>query len=831
MKTNIRKHISTVLAAFSTIITPLAWGGVATGLLTACSPDEFKGASPSGLPTVSGVDFNISVDQETNQMIATYTPQPGMYPVWIINGSSYSTLPEVGYQNPEAGTYTIALKTGNRNGISQGTVTKDFTFNETKIDYTADFRRLCDKTWRIANREVAHMGCGPAGTAATEWWSAAPNDKKNFGVYDDRITFTADNRKGGTYTYNAGDDGMTYVNYGTQWGGGATADIDVALGNQTSTWSFEVYDWKDAEGNVSKQTYIQLGANTLFPYLSSNAQYANPKFRIEAMTSKRLALVYDSPDRDIAWRFILTSEADVRNVEESGFDANSDFNLWKGITPAMTFYYNPDPGWGNEQTAVLEATFKGGNNDYSFTVPNECFADWQAQVHFHTDLTTQAATLYDFSCILNADSDIDGVIIKLTDEGDDGAILEEHVSLKAGQDYVVWKSGIPGKDYTNVKLATDYGHATGETHLSISNIVLKSHADDDGTIVPDDTAPETPVMDWDVSSPANLWTPVESGDAFKGTATWFADNNWTPLPAQPDITHNDGAWELEVPAGTGTSQWQGQVKIFTSVPAWAAKKYNFYCVVESDMDIPNVTIKLTQSDESDDKKHDDNYFFGERHNVSADVPFIYKAHAAVLPKGDAHELTLVYDFGGAPEGAHVKISKVFLEESVVVAYDDDANQWKDVDRGDALKGTDTWFADNGWTPLPEQPDIKHDGNQWSLTVPEGTGTSQWQGQVKIFTSLAAKDDKPCHFQCTVTADADIAGATIKLTQSDESDDKKHDDNFYFDGRHALKADEPFTYKAAGVTLPKGDAHELTLVFDFGGAPAGTNITITDIIFE
>ena len=32
---------------------------------TACSPDEFEGANPNALPTVSGVDFNISVDQET----------------------------------------------------------------------------------------------------------------------------------------------------------------------------------------------------------------------------------------------------------------------------------------------------------------------------------------------------------------------------------------------------------------------------------------------------------------------------------------------------------------------------------------------------------------------------------------------------------------------------------------------------------------------------------------------------------------------------------------------------------------------------------------------
>ncbi|WP_028911499.1 hypothetical protein [Prevotella sp. MA2016] len=118
---------------------------VAGTLMTACSPDSFDGADPNGIPSVSGVDFSISVDQETNQMIANYTPQPGTYPIWIINGNTYSTLQEVGFQNPEAGTYTIDMKLGNRNGFSQGVISKTFTFNETKIDYSADFRRICDK--------------------------------------------------------------------------------------------------------------------------------------------------------------------------------------------------------------------------------------------------------------------------------------------------------------------------------------------------------------------------------------------------------------------------------------------------------------------------------------------------------------------------------------------------------------------------------------------------------------------------------------------------------------------------------------------------------------
>ena len=218
--------------------------------MTACSPDEFSGADPNGLPTVSGVDFQMTIDQETNQMVANYSPAAGTYPIWILNGTQYSTLQEVGYNNPEAGTYTIELKLGNRNGFSQAGLQKTFTFNETKIDYSADFRRITGKEWRFANKEVAHLGCGPAGTAGTEWWSAQPDDKAGTGMYDDRITFTADTRKGGTFNYSAGADGLTYVNTGTTKWGSEAADWDATIGNQTSTWSFEVYDWEDADGNI-----------------------------------------------------------------------------------------------------------------------------------------------------------------------------------------------------------------------------------------------------------------------------------------------------------------------------------------------------------------------------------------------------------------------------------------------------------------------------------------------------------------------------------------------------------------------------------------------------
>ena len=802
--------------------------GVAAAL-TACSPDEFSGADANGLPTVSGVDFNISVDQETNQMVATYTPQAGTYPVWILDGTSYSTLNEVGYKNDEAGTHTVELRIANRNGISQAGVKKEYTFNETKIDYSADFRRITGKEWRFANKEVAHLACGPAGTGGTEWWSAQADEKKGTGMYDDRITFTADTRKGGTFTYNAGEDGLTYINKGVaKWGTkNEDADVDFAVGNQSAGWSFEVYDWKDADGNVTKQTFIQLAANTAFPYISSDAQYENPRFRIEQLTAKKLVLIYDDYDETgkgvISWRFIFTSEEAEK--EWSGFDADSQFNMWKGITPTMEFWYAP--GWSQ----IADPGFKDDGNDYTITLPEATTDQWQAQVKFHTDLTTNAATNYDFSAIFNSDKDLTGATVKLVLDGDDGVFyFTDRIDLKANEDYIFWKSDMPGIDMPKVMLVLDFGGCQAGTTVNVSNIVLKKHADDDGTVPPNDDKPDTPdnpdapTMDWDYESGANLWKAVDDGTLFDAFGYWFADNSWTALGTQPEAAHSGDTYEITLPEGMGGSQWQGQFHIDTKLTALASKAYNFYFVMEADNDCPQVTVKLTDSG-------DTNFFCEGRHDIKADEPFIFKLTGATLKEGtDASAIRLFFDFGGSPAGTHVKISKIYFEENVSMSYDDASNLWKAVDSGDAFISVTPWFANDGWSQIGD-PVWKYDAGKWSLTIPEGMGGSQWQGQFPINTTLTAAQADAYNFSCTILADNDCPGVTIKLTETDDADGTKHDGNFFFADRHNVNADEPFVYQVTGVKLSQNDAHALSLFFDFGGTPIGTNIVISDIIFE
>ncbi len=618
-----------------------------TGLaLTACSPDSFDGADQTKIPTVAGQDFTLEVDQEVNQIRVSYPETAGTYPIWIFNGATYSTLNNAGWSNAERGTYTVEMKLGNRNGISQGTVKKTFTFNETKANYTSLLNRISGKEWRIDNAEPAHLACGPYGGDGTGWWNAAADEKKDFGVYDDRISFTVESNKGGSFTYNPGADGLTYINIGcTKWdNGGATADFDMPNQIQTSTFEFKRGPWTDAEGQVIDVDYLVLAPNTFFPYISADSQYENPRFRIETLTASKMVLVYENEAGGISWRFILTSKEGEKKFE--GFDANSQYNMWKGITPTMEFYYAP--GWAQ----IANPEFTDAGNDYTIVLPQATTDQWQAQVKFHTDLTTSAANNYDFSAILNSDKDLSGATVKLVLDGDDGVFyFTDRIDLKAGEDYIFWKSDMPGIDMSKVMLVLDFGGCQENTTVNVRNIVLKNHADDDGTILPTD-GPDVS-LNYDDSD--NLWKAVDDGSKFDGFGYYFADDGWQGI-AFAEATHSGNAYEITLPQGLGGSQWQGQFHIDTKLTASAGKQYAFQLEMEVEQDCPQVTFKLTDAG-------DTNYFFEERVDVSAGEPFVFTRTGVTLKEEkDATAIRMFFDFGGSPAGTKVKISKIIFKE-------------------------------------------------------------------------------------------------------------------------------------------------------------------------
>lgn len=625
--------------------------------MTACSPEEFTGADQNGLPTVDGRQVSVTTDQETNTAVFTVSGDfKGCYPVWYLDGKIYSFLATGSYSSMEQGTHELEVKVMNRNGISQASAKGSFTFNETKVDFTPYFSKLCNKEWRIDYAEVGHMGCGPSGTDGSEWWKAGVNDKADWGVYDDRVSFAhsdSDPATGGSYSYNPGEGGTVYVNTGCS----VFSEFNTNDGNDfMATVSAQTASYTLVPGTFNDEAclYIQFAPQTLLPYIPNDVTYNNPYYRIEALTNTRMVLVCD--EGSIAWRLVFTSREDT------------------GL---------PEPG--DEPSAT---------------------------------------------------------------------------------------------------------------------------------------------MDWNYDAASNLWKGVDAGDLFVSVAPWFANNDWGQI-ADPEWKHEGDTWQITIPEGMGSQQWQGQFPINTTLTASMNKRYNFYCVVESDNDIPGLTIKLTETDDPDGTKHDKNFFFQDRHDVTADKAFIYKAENVSLPVGDAHALSLFFDFGGTPAGTVVKVSKIYFEEAL--SYDDASNLWKAVDSGEAFTAVTPWFANESWGQIAD-PKWSHEGKVWELDIPAEMGSQQWQGQFPINTSLTASMSDSYTFSCTIEADNDIPGLTIKLTESDDPDGTKHDKNSFFDDRHDVTADKAFTYKVTGAKLPLNDAHALSLFFDFGGTPAGTHVKIKDIIF-
>ena len=620
-----------------------------TGLaLTACSPESFDGPDQAGIPSISNVEINMNVDQTVNQATFSVANMPAQtYAIWTVNGTQYSTLNPMNWANNKAGTYDVELRLGNRNGFSQGSISKSFTFENSQIDLTPYYNRI-SRTWRINYAEAGHMGCGEPGSDGSNWWSANPNDKADWGVYDDRITFNAD----GEYTYNPGDGGTMYVNTGcsifsefnTNDGQDFMADVDA----QTASYKFDV----DGENIV-----LILPANTQFPYISSDAQFANPKFTVLKLTNNEMILLYEGDG--ITWRFVFTSKEEEAPAF-GGFKADSDFNLWKGATFTNDFYYAHGEGWEANPTPIGFETV--ADNKYKVTLPCESNMQWQAQVKFFTNITSSSANNYDFSAIFTPTNDIKGATVKLVLHGggdnDNIFYFADRIDLSAGDSYVFWKSDMPGIDMDHVDLVLDFGGAPAGTEVEIKNIVFKNHADDDGTVLPG--VDETPKVDWvAVDSPENL------GAGFNTAGTmnfWWADGGWSQV-ADPGFSYADGVYTITA-VENGGSEWQGQCSITgVALNIEEGQAYDVRVKIIASDELGRVTLKVNKDP---DVQNDPNtlcykgdFKLEEGENFLEMVGVVAKNGSDPISFDQAK---FILDFGGAPAGFEAKVSNIIIQK-------------------------------------------------------------------------------------------------------------------------------------------------------------------------
>ena len=791
------------------------------GIISACSPEKITHPSEAGIPSATQIEPVISVDQEINQVtFALPAGTKGLIPVWLFQDKTgdwtqYSAQNGLKKIFTTAGDYSVRMHLMNSNGMSPDFVQKTFHIDNTIMNFDKYNTMLTggsQKEWRIDNSVAGHMGCGPSGTSGTEWWSANPDDKKDWGVYDNRMTFVLE---GNVYQFDPGAAGTIYVNTGISsepYGSHNTndgKDYLYPVEAQTAEWSWEV-DGEDL--------YLILPANTYWPYYANVDFIANPRFKVESISTKSADLVIDNGE--IAWHFTITSGA--AEVKFNGFNYNHEANLWKPVDAegahSYSFFYAP--GW--TQIADPEVSCAGGK--YTFSLLSATSEQWQAQCFIipTTDLPLSAATNYDFSCILNSSTDIKKVTLKLTDTTNDGNFLfTENVNLTAFEDYVFYLSDLPGIDAAAVKMVFDFGGNPDNTEISVSNIVLKDHAIDDGTVLP--SVPEDPVAgpeEYKYDSEANLWKAADAAHSY----SFFYAPSWNQLP-DPELANNGNEYLLKLPSAT-FAQWQAQFHIIPDSPVAleSSKSYDFSVVLNSTTDIKAVTLKLTENG------NDDNFLFTENVNLSAFEDYIFDL--SDLPGIDAAAVKMVFDFGGNPDNTEVTIKRIVLKDH---AIDDGTHKGgasgENPGGGLDTSGTDIW--DNAkvsyiwWYSMADwsgtlTPEISAISNGWKVVIPEGIGGSEWQGQTHFTLDAPASAAKKYDFCVTLNSSA-ACTCSVKLAW--EGNDKDH--AFFYDGNVALSAYEDFQYIQSGVS-PDADYDKLALFIDLGRTPAGAEVEIKDI---
>ena len=791
------------------------------GIISACSPEKITHPSEAGIPSATQIEPVISVDQEINQVtFALPAGTKGLIPVWLFQDKTgdwtqYSAQNGLKKIFTTAGDYSVRMHLMNSNGMSPDFVQKTFHIDNTIMNFDKYNTMLTggsQKEWRIDNSVAGHMGCGPSGTSGTEWWSANPDDKKDWGVYDNRMTFVLE---GNVYQFDPGAAGTIYVNTGISsepYGSHNTNDGNDYLypvEAQTAEWSWEV-DGEDL--------YLILPANTYWPYYANVDFIANPRFKVESISTKSADLVIDNGE--IAWHFTITSGA--AEVKFNGFNYNHEANLWKPVDAegahSYSFFYAP--GW--TQIADPEVSCAGGK--YTFSLPSATSEQWQAQCFIipTTDLPLSAATNYDFSCILNSSTDIKKVTLKLTDTTNDGNFLfTENVNLTAFEDYVFYLSDLPGIDAAAVKMVFDFGGNPDNTEISVSNIVLKDHAIDDGTVLP--SVPEEPVAgpeEYKYDSEANLWKAADAAHSY----SFFYAPSWSQIP-DPEVENNGNEYLLKLPSAT-FAQWQAQFHIIPDSPVAleSSKSYDFSVVLNSTTDIRAVTLKLTENG------NDDNFLFTENVNLTAFEDYIFDL--SDLPGIDAAAVKMVFDFGGNPDNTEVTIKRIVLKDH---AIDDGTHKGgasgENPGGGLDTSGTDIW--DNAkvsytwWYSMADwsgtlTPEISTISNGWKVVIPAGIGGSEWQGQTHFTLDAPASAAKKYDFCVTLNSSA-ACTCTVKLAW--EGNDTDH--AFFYDGNVALSAYEDFQYIQSGVS-PDADYDKLALFIDLGRTPAGAEVEIKDI---
>lgn len=625
---------------------------MSAALMAACSPDYIT-PDQAKLPQAADFDVQVEVNQETNYVTFNMNNN-GIVPVWIVsatdpidnaNGSKVTGKNYAYTGNGlllrfrDEGKHTVEVKAYNAHGISVGSQMVEFTLNNTyrdPFDPAPYIKALSDgstKTWEWNHTVAGHFGCGPFGGTGTEWWSAGAEDKKDWSLYDDKITFGAD----GSYIYDPGD-GQLYVNAnsGIKSEYATGEDYLVPWEKTTATYSVES-NWNDAG---VEEIYITLPKGTPMSYVADQTELDDPRYLVleskPADMKKCLKLVANlktsgNPD-GIAWHYEFVKEG------SAGGDVTDPLYGKTSKTWVLDSEANGHIGCGPDQANAAGWWAAGPNEKAGFGLYDD-------EITFYADGKYVFNPGADGKIYINKEVTAIGPGTTQSEDYDiDWTVQESTYTLNG--DVLTFPEGVV------------IGYVANNESVTNPTYVITENTEDKLVIVANFSGiswqyiykPKPDVFD--VDGPGNFWKSASVSMTY-----WYSPSDWSGgLNPETETLENNGL-KVVIPEGIGGNEWQGQTVFHTDISMSASKTYDFCVTVEADQDIPAMTFKLAW--EGNDNDHA--AFYVNDFTVEAGEPATFKMES-VVPDVDYDKVVLFVDLGRCTAGTTVTLTKICMQE-------------------------------------------------------------------------------------------------------------------------------------------------------------------------
>ena len=162
---------------------------------------------------------------------------------------------------------------------------------------------------------------------------------------------------------------------------------------------------------------------------------------------------------------------------------------------------------------------------------------------------------------------------------------------------------------------------------------------------------------YDPTSAANMWLTMNVEQMFcyyaPGWNTIYATGEEGSLP-EGDLFEADGNCYKFKLASASYETWQAQFAFRTDMSSSADKVYDFYCVLNSNKNHGNVTIKLVQTG------NDGHMFFETKQVLVAGEDLVFKMPSMAGKNMD--KISLFFDFGGNAADTEVVVRDIIFQE-------------------------------------------------------------------------------------------------------------------------------------------------------------------------